>query len=414
MDRKRLLIIGAGEEQVPAYKIALTMGLTVVGSDINPNAPGFHLTGEKIIASTYDAEETLREVLKFNEVNPIHGVMTLACDTPVAVALVAKELGLKGNTIHTAKLSSDKLLQLRRFRLDNIPIPDYKEIQSVEELKSTIDDWGLPVILKPPDNRGARGVLRLADPVHMEWAFRESASNSAKGSIIVQKFIPGNQISSESIVVSGKAYTAMYSGRNYGLLEKYAPYVIENGGCLPADITESQEESLDDIVQRAAASLGIEDGPLKGDLVLTDKGPVVLEFASRMGGGYAVSHSIPLTHGVNLIEQVIRQALGEQLSIRDLHPAYKQSAAIRFFFPDPGVVKEIKGFDNLGVHDGVVLKRLYIKKGDTVPRITDHTKRAGCVIAVGKSKKEAEQRAISAINAVLIVTEQQPSGKNGK
>ncbi len=404
MNKKRLLIIGAGQEQAPAYKIALKMGLKVVGSDMDPHAPAFRFTDEKIIASTYDAEETLEEALKYHESKPIDGVMTLACDTPTAVALVAKTLGLQGNSLETAKLSSDKLLQLHRFRSDNLPIPAYREIQTEEQLESAIADWGFPLILKPPDNRGARGVLRLTESVDLRWAFRESLSNSGSGSVIVQKFIPGEQISSESIVVSGKAYTAMYSGRNYEFLEKYAPYIIENGGCLPADITETRQKALDDVVQRAAESLGVENGPLKGDLVLTDKGPMVLEFATRMGGGYAVSHSIPLTHGVHLVEQVIRQALGRTPRVEDLIPAYKQSAALRFFFPFPGVVKEIKGFDKLGGPDGVVLKRLYVKEGDVIAPVTDHTKRAGCVIAVGKDKEEAEQRAAKAVDSVRIVT----------
>ncbi|MFH1624222.1 MAG: ATP-grasp domain-containing protein [Pseudomonadota bacterium] len=399
-----MLIIGAGVEQVPAYELGLKMGLIVVGSDMNPEAPGFKLTDERIIASTYDARETLEEASKFHRKNPIDGVMTLANDVPMTVAVIAKELQVPGISIETARLSSNKLLQLERFREDRIPVPDYREVRSKEQLRRIIDEWGYPLIIKPPDNRGARGVLRLTKGFDVEWAFNETISHSETRSIVAQKFIEGYQISSESFVLEGKCYTAMYSGRNYEFLERFSPHIIENGGWLPAGITEQETRALDEVVQRVVDSLRVKNGPLKGDLVLTGDGPVVIEFTPRMGGGYAVSHSIPLTHGVNLVAQVIKMSLGLPVDVTDLIPRYKQSAALRFFFPKPGIVEEIKGFEKLDKYGWVVLKRIYCKVGDVIEEVTNHTKRSGCVIAVGKDKKEAEERAKEAISSVQIIT----------
>jgi biotin carboxylase len=404
MKRKRLLIIGAGEEQAPAYEFAIRMGLNVVGSDINPKAPAFHLTKERIIASTRDSDSTLREVKRFHQRLPIDVVITVAHDASVTVAKVASELGLKSISIQSAKLASNKLLQLEKFRKDGIPVPKFRELKSVEELNSVIAEWGYPLVIKPLDNRGARGVLRLTNQIDTEWAFFESLSQSQTGSILAQEFVSGPQISSETLVVNGKGYTAMYSGRNYEFLDRFSPYMIENGGPLPADITEEEKKTMDAIVQKAADSLGIENGPLKGDLVCSPKGVVVLEFAARLGGGYACSHSIPLTHGVNLVEQLIKMAVDIPIDIRNLIPKYKQSAVIRFFFPEPGIIKAIRGFDELDQWDWVKLKKMYLKVGDRVERVTDHTKRAGCVIVVGQNTKEAEAKAEQAIKSVEIIT----------
>jgi biotin carboxylase len=402
--RKRLLVIGAGEEQAPAYEFAIRMGLNVVGSDINPEAPAFRLTKGRIIASTRDSDSTLREVKRFHQRLPIDGVITIAHDASVTVAEVASELGLKGISIQSAKLASNKLLQLEKFRKDGIPVPKFRELKSVEELNSVIADWGYPLVIKPLDNRGARGVLRLTNQIDTEWAFRESISQSQTRSILVQEFVSGPQISSETLVMNGKCYTAMYSGRNYEFLDRFSPYIIENGGPLPADITEEEKESMDAIVQNVADSLGIDNGPLKGDLVCSPKGVVVLEFAARLGGGYACSHSIPLTHGVNLVEQLIKMSLDMPIDVSNLIPKYKQSAVIRFFFPEPGIIKAIRGFDELDQWDWVKLKKMYLKVGDRVERVTDHTKRAGCVIVVGQNMKEAEARAEQAIKSVEIIT----------
>lgn len=390
---------------MPAYEIARKMGLRVVGSDMNPAAPGFKLADDRIIASTYDAQETLEKVIEFTREKRIDGVMTLASDVPMTVAMVSDKLNLPGVAIETARISSNKLFQLEAFQKNNVPVPPYREIVSVSQLKEMIVEWGFPVIVKPPDNRGSRGVLRITPDTDIEWAFRMSLSQSNTGSIIVQPFIPGRQISSESLVVNGRCYTAMFSSRNYEFLDRYAPYIIENGGGLPATLTEIESHQLDEVIQRVADALHIENGPLKGDLVMTDEGPMVLEATARMGGGYAVSHSIPLTTGINLVEQVIRMALGETIDREQLISKKIQTAALRFFFPAPGLIKAIHGFDALDKCPWIVLKQMYRGVGDLVDRVTDHTKRTGCVIAIGKDRAEADERACKAIESVQIVTQ---------
>jgi biotin carboxylase len=402
---KTLLIIGAGAEQVPAYELARSMGLCIAGTDMNPNAPAFALADYRILASTYDPHETLLSVREFCKSNEIHGVMTLASDVSMTVALVAEEFGLPGVSRETARLTTNKIVQIQALNCAGISMPEYRVVRSPEELNECIQEWGYPLVIKPPDNRGARGVLRITKSIDTTWAFTESMRFSGTGTILAEKFIGGYQISSETLVVNGKCYTAMYSGRNYEYLERFAPYIIENGGWLPAGISPEETHALDILIAGAAQTLAIDNGPMKGDLVLTPDGPVAIEFASRLGGGYAVSHSIPLCHGINLVEQVIRMSLGETLTEQNLFPKYIQSAALRFFFPEPGVIREIRGFNELDNLDWIVLKRLYCMPGDLVEPVTNHTRRTGCVIAVGKNKQEADQRARFAVDSVRIVTQ---------
>ncbi|MGR3218591.1 MAG: hypothetical protein ACUZ8H_02070, partial [Candidatus Anammoxibacter sp.] len=92
-NRKRLLIIGAGVEQVKAYQVANKLGVDVIGSDMNPNAPAFEYANGRIIASTRDVEGTIKAVRQYHVSKPIHGVMTIANDVPLTVACVAEELG---------------------------------------------------------------------------------------------------------------------------------------------------------------------------------------------------------------------------------------------------------------------------------------------------------------------------------
>lgn len=400
MARKRLLIIGAGVEQVKAYKIAREMGLTVVGSDMNPEAPAFEYADERIMASTRDPEETVRRAMDFSREKSIHGVMTIANDVPLTVASVAWALNLPGISVEAATVASDKMLMKECFSKNGVRVPGYREVCSVEELPGLAGEWGYPFILKPVDGRGARGVLRITPEVDLSWAWDEAKANSETGRVMAERFVPGVQISTESVLWRGRCYTPAFSERNYEYLERYSPFIIENGGTMPAPLTDCDKDAVNDLVERAALAMGITDGTVKGDIVMGPEGPVVIELAARLSGGYYATDQIPLSTGVDLVTQAVKLALGEELNPGDLEPGFERGAAIRFFFPEEGEVEAIEGADGLSDMPGVVLSAVYRKPGDAQPPVRSHPDRGGFVLAGGADREEAVQRAEAAIKSV--------------
>ncbi|MFQ5650705.1 MAG: ATP-grasp domain-containing protein [bacterium] len=404
MKPRTLLIIGAGIEQVRAYELAREMGLRTVGSDRDRSAPAFALADDQIIASTRDVEATVRAAKAFHRRVRIDGVMTLANDVPLTVATVAAELGLPGISITSATLASDKLAMKQKLAADTIPVPPFQTICSARDLDTLAAEWGYPLVIKPNDGRGARGVLRINRETDTEWAYRHALENSEQGVVICEKFISGRQLSTESMVYQKRCYTACISSRNYELLERCAPYIIENGGVIPADLHPEEWNATEEIVARAAESLGIENGTVKGDIVLSERGPVAIEMAARLSGGYLCTDQIPLARGVDLVKQTIKLALGDELNPPDLIAGDLCKIGIRYFFPEPGRVVDIRGFDELDGYPWISKKMLLVEKGDVVEAPTNHTKRVGLVHTTGRTFQEAEQRAISAANQVKIVT----------
>lgn len=402
--KKCLFIVGAGIEQVRAYELAREMGLEVVGSDIDPSAPALKLADHKIIASTRDISATVKAARDFNGLHRIDGVMTLANDVPLTVASVAAELGLPSISVDSARIASDKLAMKERFRGDGVPVPLFREITSHEELSEFARECSYPVVIKPNDGRGSRGVLRVTEGVDHEWAFNHALENSESERVLAEKFIDGMQLSTESMVYSGRCYTASVSERNYEHIDRYAPYIIENGGVLPADLNESDVKAVEDVVAAAAASMGIENGPVKGDIVLSDAGPVVIELAARLSGGYLCTDLIPLARGVDLVRQTIKLSLGTELQPSDLVPRELCKMGIRYFFQEPGRIVRITGFDELSRYDWVSKKMLFMGVGDIVKAPTNHTKRVGFVHVTAASFREAEERAIFARDMVRIET----------
>ncbi len=400
----RLLIIGGGIEQVRAYELAREMGLSLVGSDISLDAPALRLADDKIIASTRDARATLKAVVKYNENSRIDGVMTLANDVPLTVAAIATKLGLPGISIASARLAADKVLMKQAFGRAGVPVPSFREVFSTEDLKAAIKDWGYPVVIKPNDGRGSRGVLKLTAGVDLSWAYAHAKENSDKGRVIVEDFIEGTQYSTESMVYRGRCYTACISERNYEFIDRYAPNIIENGGVLPADIDKAASRSIEDVVARAARAMGINDGTVKGDIVMTPEGPLVIELAARLSGGYLCTDQIPLARGVDLVRQTIKLALGQELDTDDLVPEDICKLGVRYFFPKPGRIKSIEGFEELSELEWVSKKVLFLGVGDIVETPSNHTKRAGFVHTKGTTFQEAVRRAIEAAAMVRIET----------
>ena len=403
---KTLLIVGAGLEAVPGIELAKSMGLHIVVSDINPNAPGFRVADDSLLASTYDVPATVAAARTYhNQVRALDGVMCIACDVPMAVASVAAALELPGISIESARLATDKLAMKERFASDAVPIPWFSPVKSAKELCELVRKQGLPLVIKPVDSRGSRGVLRLTPSVDLKWAYELARSHSPSGRVMLEGFLPGPQISTESIVIDGQVYTPGFADRNYEYLDHYAPHIIENGGQLPTRLDMTTQRAVHDLVQHAATSMGIREGVVKGDIVVTDGRPHVIEVAARLSGGYFCTHEIPLSTGVNLVGAAIRQALGERVDPKELTPKWNRPVAQRYLFPSPGVVKAIEGAELFANHPNVAYLEIRAKTGDRIGPVDSHPARAGVVITTGETEDSAVSMAKDVINSIKVLIE---------
>jgi len=405
-EKKTLLVVGGGIEAVPGILLAKKMGLKVVVSDADPKAPGFEVADDVIFASTYDLEGTTKSAVDFSSnIGRIHGVICIATDVPHTVAQVADKLGLPGIPLKAAQMAVDKLSMKRRFASDGLPVPWFSQVGSPAELDQIVSRLGYPLVLKPVDSRGARGVLRLTAAIDLDWAYDFSRSHSPTARVMVEKFLEGPQVSTESIVFDSKAYTVGLADRNYEFIERYAPSIIENGGELPSCLPFEIQERVKRLVAKGAKSMGIHNGVVKGDVVVHKDVPYIIELAARLSGGYFCSHEIPLNTGVDFVGAAIRLALGEQLESSDLTPRCNRFVAQRYLFPKPGRIVQISGTNKASSMPGIEFCELRVGVGDVVKTIDSHPARAGLVIATGQNRDQAVSRAEAAINTINIATE---------
>ncbi|MEI7606585.1 MAG: ATP-grasp domain-containing protein [Rhodospirillaceae bacterium] len=407
---KCLWIIGGGVEAMPSVRRAKAMGLFVVVADGNPAAPAFALADAARVVSTYDEEGMAAQAAAFsaNE-RRVDGVFSASADVPRTVARVAEALNLPGISRATAALAADKLAMKRRLREAGIAVPDFWPVESAAELRECLERAGGRLVVKPVDSRGARGVLRLRAGSDLDWAFGYARAQSPTGRVMAEAFVSGPQFSSESVLIGGAGRTSAMIDRNYARLDAFAPFMIEDGGNQPSFLPAAETAPLARLAEAAGRALGIETGTVKGDLVLGPEGPVVIEMAARISGGWMATDQIPLHSGVDYVGLAIRLALGETVALAEAEPKPGGLAtAIRYFFPPPGLVRAVE-IDRVLVEQPWVHRfSLDLAPGDRVPPVTDHTRRAGFVLVSGATRAEAQTRAEAVIAGVTIEIQAEP------
>ncbi len=240
------------------------------------------------------------------------------------------------------------------------------------------------------------------------WAFEQARAHSPSGRVMAERYLAGPQVSTESIVIDGRAFTPGFSDRNYGLLERYTPYFVEDGGELPSHLDEATQARVKALVERAAASLGVATGVVKGDIVVHRGEPHVIELAARLSGGYFCTHEIPLNTGVDFVGAAIRLALGEQVEEAALTPRFQRPVAQRYIFPPPGRVVAVADAAPVRALPGVEEVVIEARPGTVFERPTCGPSRAGMVIATGASREEAVARAEAAVAAATGLIEIEP------
>ncbi len=402
---KTLLIVSGGIEAADAARRAKEMGCTVVVSDRDPQAPGFAYADSCLIADVYGPTETAAAAERYNrKIRKIDGVICVAADAPVTTATVAARLGLPGISVATAELACDKLAMKRRFKEMGVPVPWFAPVSTPQELQRIAIERGPDLVIKPVDSRGSRGVQRIAQVQDLAKAFALARNHSPTERVMVEAYLDGPQVSTESVVVGGVCHTPGFSDRNYEFLDTYAPFFIENGGDLPSHLPAETQAKVRDVVARAAAALGVTDGTVKGDIVVHDGEPYVIELAARLSGGFFCTREIPLNTGVDFIGCAIKVALGEPVAADELTPKSFTPVIQRYAFPKPGRVVSVAGAEEARKIAGIAEVVVTASPGDVIPPAGDKRPSAAMVLATGSSREAALQAANDALALIRIET----------
>jgi len=400
-------MLGAGTEHQIAIKLAKDLGYRVIAADGSADAPGLALADVGVVADIKNIDEMV-EVGKKYEVD---GVMTHAVEIPHIVSRIAKALGLPGIDPVVADRTTFKSQRIDCLKKAGIRVPEFAVTHSVEEGKQAAQKIGYPVVVKPVDNAGARGVQCVKNDQELETAYAESQTYSHdQPEILIEQYLDGFEISTEALVYDGKIVTTGFGDRNYTRSAEFYPYFIEDGHNVPSTLPQETQDKVIEEANKAIRALGIDWGVAKGDILVHDGEVYILEMASRTSGGWFCSGTVPRATGVHILKSLIKMSVGDPVDEADLTPTKHKAVCQRYVIPtEEGAFVRFDGVEEAAKMPGVDMFIMFKTPavGEMIHKATNHAERFGQIITVADTMPEAIAQCEAATNTIKIVLEPQ-------
>ena len=324
---KKLVIIGAND-----FQNRLILKAKEMGYETHVFAWAAGDIGERTADHFYPISITEKEQIleECRKIRP-EGVCSIASDlATVAVNYVSENLGLNSNA-YEATLRCTNKYEMRKAMLSHgVSTPKFVKVGAADtgvDYAAASADMEFPVIVKPTDRSGSRGITKVYSPEELAPAVEDAVSNSFEKQAIIEEYLEGDEYSCECISFHGEHHFLTFT-------KKYttgAPHFIETGHMEPSDIPEELQEGIRHEIFRALDALGITDSASHSEFKLDEQGRCrIIEIGARMGGDCIGSDLVQLSTGYDFIRMVIDVACGRAPSFEKL--GQPRTARIRFVF----------------------------------------------------------------------------------
>ncbi len=392
----RILILGGGVMQLPAIRIAKGRGWKTAVADADPHAAGRELCDEFEIVDLKDREGICALAERMSAQGGLNGIFTAGTDFSSTVAWVSERLGLPGIGFETAMKATDKCLMRMAFSNHGVPSPRFAcWTRGTDPLKAAAD-IPFPMVVKPVDNMGARGVRRIDSPADLAAACDKAVSLSRSSRVIIEEYMQGPELSLDAIVWKGEITVCGIADRHI----RFEPFFVEMGHTMPTALEPARAKEVEEVFKAGIRAIGIDNGAAKGDIKLTPAGSMVGEIAARLSGGYMSGWTFPFSSGVEVTGAALNIAVG--LPPGDLKPKKRDVSAERAVISIPGIVERIEGENEAAGEEGVREIFLRVRPGNKVSFPTNNVEKCGNVITALPSREKAASAASRAVSDIHI------------
>lgn len=387
---KKVLILGGALHQVYIIKKAKEMGLYVITCDYLPENPGHKYADEYYNVSTTEPELVLELATRLK----VDGVICYGSDVSAkTAAYVCEKLGLSTNPLRAVEILTRKDLFREYLQQNKFNTPEAVSFVNYKQALSALKTMEYPVIMKPVDSSGSKGVNKIGSKLEAELhlaEFVEEAllySKEKKG--IIENFIEkqGAQISGDIFVVDGKIVFWSFGNEYYSSLDikEYVPI----GEYWPLEHSKTVEERLIEELQKLITALEYKMGECNVEAIVDKEGKVyIIELGPRSGGSL-IPQLIQYTTGTNLLEYIVWASIGE--SCAELSQQESKGYWANYNIPSAmsGVLEEIwiqPDFKEQHVVEFVTEH----KKGDSVKKFQNGSDAVGLVIMRFENKRDMD------------------------
>lgn len=388
MKQKKLMLLGGIRYLLPAIDAAHKHGCHVITVDYLPDNIAHQYSDEYHNVSIIDKDA----VLKLAQSLQIDGILSYAVDPGVVTAAyVAEQMGLPFSCSYESACILQDKARFRQFLADNgFNVPNAKGYDNVEEALSDIDYFNWPVIVKPVDSAGSKGVTRVDDPGNLRQAIVYALEESHNGHFIIEDFLEKEGLSSgsESFFVNGELkYNAFYD--QYFDDEASNPFT-PTAECWPAD---KPKEVLDEVrreLQRLGNLLHVKTGLFNVEWRVCNNGKVYLMEVSPRAGGNRLAEILNYATDVDIIEAEVLKAIGSEVT--EIHePSFDNCYAIYVLHsPNDGIFKGVK-IDTSFELSHVIEREIRVEKGTRVETFSGANQAVGTLFLKFETMREMHE-----------------------
>ena len=383
------MVLGAALGQLSFINICKKMGAEVIVVSIAGDYPGFVLADRSYYVDTRDKEK----ILEIANLHSVDAICTDQTDVSVmTVAYVAEKLGLRGIGTKVAEKFTNKYKMRIAARDAGIPVPDFRIAKTLVEAEMAGKEIGYPIIIKPVDSSGSRGVFKVTCLEDLKKKFTESIEFSFSRIVIIEKFLKGTEFLADGYAMNSEYCTLDIGEKEYFdfkeiFVSKFCAFSSTNRNL--GHVYSKIEATNNAVIRAFELSFGITHAEYM--YVPEEDNVYLIECAARGGGVFLSSDLTPMATGFHTNEALIKYLLdGEMIKVEKDRLLNKVSAWACFAFPD-GQLKSINGIEEAKQIHGVERMILDgVTVGMQTKSLSNDSGKYGPILVKGDSVEECK------------------------
>ena len=384
--KKKLMLLGGLRYLLPVIEEAHKLDIHVITVDYLPDNIAHKYSDEYHNVSIIDKEAVLSLARKLE----IDGIMSFAVDPGVVTAAyVAENMGLPfQGSCESVRILQDKAL-FRRFLTENgFNVPKAKGYENIDDALNDVDFFNWPVIVKPVDSAGSKGVTRVDRPEDLAKAVEYALSESHSGNFIMEDFLEkeGHSSDTDSFTIDGRLVYCSFSDQRFD--EKADNPYTPSAYSWPSTMPRKAQEELTAELQRLMTLLDMKTGIYNIETRLcTDGRPYIMEVSPR-GGGNRLAEMLKYASRTPLIANAVKAAVGMPVDDMEMPRYYGHLAEVILHSDKDGVFEKIEVSDDM--KDLVVETDLWVRSGDEVHGFSGANNAIGTLVLRFPTKEALE------------------------
>jgi biotin carboxylase len=366
---------------------AARLGVDVVVGSEHRQALAGPMGDRAVVVPLAGGDAALDAIAALHDRTPLDAVLAVDDQGVVVAAAAARRLGLRHNPPNAVAATRDKAAMRERLAAASLPQPAYRIVAHGADIASAATQVGYPCVVKPVSRSASQGVIRVDDAIQAAAAGIRIRAIVGDGPepLLVERFVPGAEVAVEGLLLGGRLEVLAVFDKPDPM---DGPFFEETIYVTPSRQPASVLADLEATVARAAAALGLREGPVHAELRIGTAGALmILELAARSIGGLC-ARALRFGAGVSLEEVIIRHALG--LGLDGLARETQASGVMMLPIRSAGVLDRVSGQERALAIDGVVGVEISIASGRPVVPLPEGDRYLGFVFARGPTAQDLE------------------------